>query len=113
MTEALGAAVGNRPAEPKPETAKDAANFLSHSMPETLIDAVRSLRVTEPDLGVKLLVNKLRVQHPGLVVGTKEVREVIRALEAETESESKPAEAVAALPVVDKAGAPSDVSPSL
>merc|ERR1719162_2256380 len=81
-------------------------------MAETLIAAVRGLRVTEPDLGVKLLVAKLRVQQPGLGAGTKEVREAIRALNAEKEAESEAAKATGP-PAVDERSAPPDVAPSL
>ena len=43
-------------------------------MSEALLEAVRGLRVADPDLGVKPLVAKLQEQQPDLGAGTKEVR---------------------------------------
>eukprot|EP00964_Phaeocystis_antarctica_P140821 scaffold105722_cov30-Phaeocystis_antarctica.AAC.1 len=39
---------------------------------DTLLEAVRGLRVTDPDLGFKSLLAKLRAQQPDLGVVTKE-----------------------------------------
>ena len=50
-------------------------------MSDALLEAVRGLRVAEPDLGVKPLLAKLREQHPELEVASKEVREALRALD--------------------------------
>eukprot|EP00964_Phaeocystis_antarctica_P135482 scaffold99827_cov59-Phaeocystis_antarctica.AAC.2 len=45
----------------------------------------RGLRVAERDLGPKPLLAKLRAQLPGLGAGTREVREALMALKAESE----------------------------
>ena len=42
-------------------------------MSEALLEAVRGLRVAEPDLGFKPLLAKLRAQQPDLGAATKEV----------------------------------------
>merc|ERR1719491_1270177 len=81
-------------------------------MPEA-IEAVRGLRVTEPNLGVKPLVAKLQKQQPGLCAGTKEVREAIRTLTAEKEAESEAAETAATPAAVNEGGTPLDIAPSL
>eukprot|EP00964_Phaeocystis_antarctica_P064117 scaffold38548_cov53-Phaeocystis_antarctica.AAC.1 len=70
-------------------------------MSETLLAAVRALRVADPDLGLKPLLAKLREQQPGLGAATREVREALIALKAE----SKAAKAAAAQPAADE-GAP-------
>ena len=49
-----------------------------------LLEAVRGLRVSYPDLGIKPFAAKLREQQPGLGVGTKEVRVALTALKAES-----------------------------
>ena len=55
-----------------------------------LLEAVRALRVADPDLGVKPLIAKLREQQPEW--GTKKVRVALKALKAlEKESEAKAA----------------------
>ena len=41
-------------------------------MSEALLEAVRALRVADPDLGVKSLLSKLKEQQPDLEVGSKE-----------------------------------------
>ena len=43
--------------------------------PEALLEAVRGMRVAEPDLGFKPLLAKLRAQQPDLGAATKAVRE--------------------------------------
>ena len=53
--------------------------------PDALLEAVRGLRVAEPNLGFKPLLVKLRKQKPDLGAATKEVREALAALEAEGE----------------------------
>ena len=58
-----------------------------------LLEAVRGLPLTHPELGPKPLLAKLRQQQPDLAAGNKEVREALVALKAE---ESKPTEAAAA-----------------
>ena len=55
-------------------------------MSNALLEAVRGLRVAEPDLGVKLLLAKLQEQQPDLGAATKEVREALKALKAESEA---------------------------
>ena len=45
-----------------------------------LLEAVRGLRVAEPELGFKPLLAKLREQQPDLGAATKEVREALEAL---------------------------------
>ena len=47
-----------------------------------LLEAVRGLRVAEPDLGFKPLLAKLREQQPDLGAATKEVREAAAGVEA-------------------------------
>ena len=49
---------------------------------EAILEAVRGLRVTEPDLGFKPLLAKLREQQPDLGAATKEVREAAAGVEA-------------------------------
>ena len=61
-----------------------------------LLEAVRGLRVTDPGLGPKPLLAKLREQQPDLGAGTKEVREALTALKAATLSQAT--EAAAAPP---------------
>ena len=78
-------------------------------MSETLVEAVRALRVADPDLGVKPLIAKLREQQPDL--GTKEVREALKALKAE--SEATKSTAAAAPPSANVSGAPLPVALSL
>ena len=79
-------------------------------MPDALLEAVRGLRVTEPDLGFKPLLAKLRAQQPDLGAATKKVREALKALKAESEA----AEAAAtAPPAAVERGAPSNAALSL
>ena len=54
--------------------------------PEALLEAVRGLRVADPDLGFKPLLAKLRAQQPDLRAATKEVREALAALKAESKA---------------------------
>ena len=69
VIEGISAAVGRTQAVPKLGAAKDATTVLSGSMAETLIDAVRRMRLVEPDLGIKRMVAKLQEQHTGLGAG--------------------------------------------
>ena len=78
--------------------------------PEALLEAVRGLRVAEPDLGFKPLLAKLREQQPDLGAATKEVRQALAALKAESEAANATA---AASPTTDEGGAPSNVALSL
>ena len=78
--------------------------------PEALLEAVRGLRVAEPDLGFKPLLAKLRQQQPDLGAATKEVREALAALKAESEA----SKAAAAPPAAGEVrGAPSNAALSL
>ena len=81
--------------------------------PDALLEAVRGLRVAEPDLGLKPLLAKLREQRPELGAATKEVREALATLKAESEAAAKAAARAAARPAAVERGAPSDVALSL
>ena len=70
-------------------------------MSDALLEAVRGLHVAEPDLGRKPLLVKLREQQPDLGAATKEVREALTTLKAE----SKATEATAAAPPAAAAAA--------
>ena len=78
--------------------------------PDALLEAVRGLRLAEPDLGLKPLLAKLRDQRPELGAATKEVREALATLKAESEAATKPA---ASPPAAVERGAPSNVALSL
>ena len=56
------------------------------SMSSGLAEALRDLRVADPDLGLKPLLDKLREQQLDLGAGAKEVCEALTALEAESEA---------------------------
>ena len=77
---------------------------------DALLEAVRGMRVAEPDLSFKPLLAKLRQQQPELGAATKEVREALNVLKAESEAAKA---AAAAPPVVEMGGAPSNVALSL
>jgi tetratricopeptide (TPR) repeat protein len=57
-------------------------------MNDALLEAVRELRVAEPDFGVKPLLAKLREQQPELGAATKEVREALADAEARIAAQS-------------------------
>ena len=78
--------------------------------PDALLEAVRGLRVADPDLGFKPLLAKLRQQQPDLGAATKEVREALAALKDASEA-SKAANA--APPAAEEGCAPSNVALSL
>ena len=59
--------------------------------PDALLEAVRGLRLAEPELGLKPLLTKLREQRPELGAATKEVREALATLKAESEAAAKAA----------------------
>ena len=91
-------------------------------MADALLEAVRGLRVAEPDLGFKPLLAKLRKQQPDLAAGTREVREALTALKAEAEATEAAAAlpftaaalpAAAATPAASEGGASPDVAVSL
>eukprot|EP00964_Phaeocystis_antarctica_P045953 scaffold26499_cov69-Phaeocystis_antarctica.AAC.5 len=75
-----------------------------------LLEAVRGLRVAEPDLGFKPLLAKLRAQQPDLGAATKEVRVALAVLKAEGEAAKA---AAVTPPAADKGGAPLPVALSL
>ena len=83
--------------------------------PDALLEAVRGLRVTDPNLGVKPLLAKLREQQPDLGAGTREVREALNALKAESEAKAAAATPAAAAvpPAANKGGVPPNVAVSL
>ena len=93
--------VGGRPGAPR---------MCEPCAPDALLEAVRGLRVAEPDLGLKPLLAKLREQRPELGAATKEVREALATLKAESEAAAKP---TVAPPAAAKHGAPSNVALSL
>ena len=76
---------------------------------DALLEAVRALRVAEPSLGVKPMAVRLREQQPELAVGAKEVREALKALEAEKEAEKEAAASAAPT----RSGSPSREAPPL
>ena len=78
--------------------------------PNALLEAVRGLRVAEPDLGFKPLLAKLRAQQPDLGAATKEVREALQVLKAESEAADA---AAAAPPAAVERAAPLPVALSL
>ena len=63
-------------------------------MADGLLEAVRGLWLAHPELGPKPLLAKLREQQPGLGADTRNVREALLALQAESEA----TEAAAAAP---------------
>ena len=75
---------------------------------DALLEAVRGLHVADPDLGLKPLLAKLREQQPDLGAGTREVREALNALKAESE-----AKAAVVPPAAKEQGAPSPAALSL
>ena len=68
-----------------------------------LVEALRGLHVANPDLGAKPLLAKLRAQQLDLGAGTKEVREALIALKAESEAM---AVAAAMPPAAERGGEP-------
>ena len=88
-------------------------------MVECLIVAVRALRVADPDLGLKPLLAKLREQQPDLEAGTREVREALVVLKAESEAaaaapkECSAAAAAAPAPAKKKSGSCKKPAPLL
>ena len=78
-------------------------------MADGLLEAVRGLRLANPELGPKPLLAKLREQRPDLGAGNKEVREALTALKAEreaTEAAAAAPSAAATPPVAGEGGAP-------
>ena len=87
-------------------------------MADGLLEAVRGLWLADPKLGPKPLLAKLREQQPDLGAGTREVREALLALRAEseaTEAAAAPPPAATVPPAASEGGAPPNASlaPSL
>ena len=87
-------------------------------MADGFLEAVRGLWLADPELGPKLLLAKLREQQPDLGAGTREVREALTALKAEsqaTEAAAAPPSTAAAPPPAAEGDAPPNASlaPSL
>ena len=84
---------------------------------DALLEAVRELRVAEPDLGFKPLLAKLQAQQPDLGAATKEVREALIALKAESEAAkaaaAQPAANGGVPPAADEGNVPPSVAVSL
>ena len=78
---------------------------------DNLLEAVRGLRVADPDLGFKPLLAKLREQQPDLGAATKEVRVALAALKAESEAAATPP--AAAPPAANQGCAPPNAALSL
>ena len=82
-----------------------------------LVEAVRTLRVADPDLGVKSLLAKLREQQQDLGAGSKEVRVALRALATESKAAKaatlQPAADEGVSPAADEGAAPSHAALSL
>ena len=57
-------------------------------MSEALLEAVRALRVADPDLGVKSLLSKLKEQQPDLEVSSKKSARRLTGLKAESEAKA-------------------------
>eukprot|EP00964_Phaeocystis_antarctica_P016744 scaffold9212_cov59-Phaeocystis_antarctica.AAC.1 len=84
-------------------------------MPDALLEAVRGLWLTDPELGPKPLLAKLQEQQPDLGAGNKEVREALASLKAESEATeaaaaappaTAPPPAAATPPAASEGGAP-------
>jgi tetratricopeptide (TPR) repeat protein len=73
------------------DNAVDVSDSAPASADDELLASLRALRIAEPTAGVKPLVAKLKESHPDCKLGAKEVREMLRKLEAE----QKAAEAAA------------------
>ena len=67
-------------------------------MADDLLEAVRGLHLADPELGVEPLLAKLRQQQPELDVDSKQLRNALEALKAESEV----SEAAAAPPAADE-----------
>ena len=77
---------------------------------DALLEAVRGLRVADPDLGFKPLLAKLQEQQPDLGAATKELREALTTLEVESEAAKA---ATTAPPAAEEGGTPLPVALSL
>ena len=91
------------------------ANATSNAL---VLEAVRELRVAEPDLGLKPLLAKLREQQPGLGACTKDVRKALTALKAQESSAAARAAAlqptaVDDVPLAEQEGSPPNAALSL
>ena len=81
--------VNAEPEEKWPDHAVPVTVSAKAVLSDALLEAVRGLRVAEPDLGFKPLLAKLREQQPDLGAATKEVREALKVLKAESEAEKE------------------------
>ena len=90
-------------------------NMCEPCKPDALLEAMRGLHVADPDLGAKPLLAKLRDQQLDLGAGTREVREALMALKAESEAKATIVQHVAAAapPATAESGAPPNVMLSL
>ena len=86
-------------------------------MSDALLEAVRGLRLADPELGPKPLLAKLRAQQPDLGAGNKEVREALTTLKVESKATEAAAAspAAAAPPATSEGGTPlpASLAPSL
>eukprot|EP00964_Phaeocystis_antarctica_P094741 scaffold61382_cov67-Phaeocystis_antarctica.AAC.7 len=109
LGEAVRQATATLAAGPAAALTRGAPRMCEPCTPEALLEAVRGLRVAEPDLGFKPLLAKLQAQQPDLGAATKEVREALTALKAESEA----AKAAATQSAADEGGAPPNAALSL
>ena len=98
--------------------AKRGENERTRAMSDSLLEAVRGLRLADPDLGFKPLLAKLREQQPDLGAATKEVREALKVLKAEGEAAkaataAPPAADEGVQPAADEGGTPLHAALSL
>ena len=105
-------------ASPRTMTARTEDLTRPRGPAKDILEAVRGLRVTDPDLGFKPLLAKLREQQPDLGAATKEVREALTVLKAESQAAraaaaTPPAAEAAVPPAADEGGAPLPVALSL
>ena len=94
-------------AGPAAALAPGASRMCDLCTPDTLLEAVRGLRVADPELGFKPLLAKLQQQQPDLGAATKEVREALAALKAEGEAAKA---AAVAPPAAKEGGTPSSAA---
>eukprot|EP00964_Phaeocystis_antarctica_P041429 scaffold23682_cov61-Phaeocystis_antarctica.AAC.4 len=80
-------------------------------MADGLLEAVRGLWLADPGLGPKPLLAKLREQQPDLGAGTKEVREALLVLKAQSEAREAAAAPPAAVAPPAAAAPPAATAP--
>ena len=90
---------------------------MCNTFDDVVLEAVRGLRVAEPDLGLKPLLAKLREQQPDLGADTKEVRKALTALKTASARAARAAALEPAanegVPPVQEGGAPPNAALSL